>query len=67
MIDKMKKLEYRLWIVGSTYVNIITSNEYTYIKNVLLEGGSAVTIKNKNGDITIYPVHQIHKLTEQYL
>ncbi len=63
----MKKLEHRLWIIGSRYGDVITSEEYTYIKNVLLERGSAVTIRDKNGDITIYPVHQIHKLTERYL
>ncbi len=67
MIDKMKKLECRLWIIGSRYGDVITAEEYIYIKNALFEKGSAVTIRDKNGDITIYPVHQIHKLTGRYL
>ncbi len=56
-----------MWIIGIRYGYIITSEEYVYVKNVLLEGGNAVTIKDKNGNVTIYPVHQIHKLTGRYL
>ncbi len=63
----MNKLEYRLWIIGSRYGDIITNNEYNHIENVLIEGGSSVEIIHENGNITIYPISQIHKLTKRII